>query len=83
MCMDQTSISAKIFSLFLKFKFWFDGISEKTVFVTSQVCFDPSRTQQLDITLDIIRRLEVTTLKERNFFLENLAEIIGEESGCL
>jgi len=65
--LDQTSISAKLFSLFLKFTFWFDEMSKKTVFTTSQACFDPSRTESLDITLGMIRRLQVTTLKERNF----------------
>jgi len=66
-CLDQTSILCKDFSPFLKFKFWFDEISQKAVFITSQACFDPSKTESLDLTLDITSRLQLTTLKERNF----------------
>jgi hypothetical protein len=55
------------FSLFLKFTFWFDEISKKTFFSTSQARFNQSRAESLDITLGIISRLQVTTLKERIF----------------
>jgi hypothetical protein len=73
-------ISAKIFSLFLKFKIWFDETSKKDVFIKSRAWFDPSRNRVDWYNVRHHGKVTSDDPEATKTFPGKLAEIIGEES---
>jgi hypothetical protein len=81
--LKQTTISAKIFSLFLKFEIRFDETSKKEFFSKSRAWFDPFRKRVDGHNVRHHRQGTCDDPEATKNFPGKLAEIIGEARYCL